>query len=77
MSNVTLNIQDDVLRKARKMAAERNTTLSDLVGDSLRELAARDKDKTEETIAALRDSFDAGEIRVGRRSWTREDLHAK
>ena len=77
MSNVTLNIEEDVLRKARKLAAERNTTLSDLVRDSLRDLALREESRTEQIIAALRDSFDAGEIRVGRRSWTREDLHAR
>ena len=77
MSNVTLAIEDDVLKKVRKLAVERNTTLTALVRSSLRQLAAREDVRTEELIQELNESFDAEKMKIGRKTWTREDLHAR
>ncbi len=75
MPNITLAIEDDILKKVRKLAVERNTTLTALVRSSLRQLAAREDLRTEELIAQLRESLDAEEMEVGDKTWSREDLH--
>ena len=77
MSNVTLAVDDDVLKKVRKLAVERNTTLTAMVRSILCQLATREDVRTEEMIAELRETFDAGDFRVGPRTWSREDLHAR
>jgi hypothetical protein len=77
MSNITLAIEDDIVRKVRRLAAERDTTLTALVRECLRRLAAREDLRTEELIGQLRTSFDAADLRVGPRTWMREDLHAR
>ncbi len=77
MTNVTLAIEDEILKKVRKLAVERNTTLTALVRESLRQLAAREDLRTEELIAELRASFNAVDMKVGARTWSREDLHAR
>ena len=77
MPNVTLAIEDDILKKVRKLAVERNTTLTAMVRSTLRELAAREDQKTEEVIGQLRESFDTAGVRVGPPTWSREDLHGR
>ena len=77
MSNITLAIDDEILKKARKIAVEQNTTLTAMVRSVLKQFAARKDLGTEEMIAQLRESFDTSEVRVGPRKWMREDLHAR
>lgn len=77
MRNITLAIDDDVLRKVRKLAIDQDTTLNALVRDYLTQLANRGDLAAEEIIAQLKKSFDSAAIRVGSRSWTRDDLHAR
>ena len=77
MTNVTLAIDEEMLKKVRKLAVERETTLTALVRESLRQLAAREDLRTEELISELRESFDAADMKVGRKTWKREDLHAR
>ena len=77
MSNITLAIEDDVLKKVRKLAVEKNTSLTSLVRNTLRQLAAREDLRTEEIISQLKESFDSGKMEIGDKKWTREDLHAR
>ncbi len=77
MSNITLSIEDDILKKVRKLAVEKNTSLTSLVRNTLRQLAAREDLKTEEIISQLKESFDSGNMEIGDKKWTREDLHAR
>ncbi len=77
MSNVTLAIDDDVLKKVRKLAVERNTTMTALVRTSLEQLAAREEVQRGEVIAELRELFDNGMVNIGDKRWTREELHAR
>ena len=75
MSNITLAIEDDVLKKVRKLAVEQNTTLTAMVRTVLKQFAAREDLRTEEIVSQLRECFDG--IHVGRKTWTREDLHVR
>ena len=43
MKNVTITLEEDVVRWARILAAERNTSLSRLVGEMLREKVLAEK----------------------------------
>lgn len=74
-TNLTLQLDEDVIRRARIVAAKRGTSVSALVARELAELAARD-DRYE---AAQRR---AGELmeratRRGGRGWTRDDIYAE
>jgi predicted transcriptional regulator len=77
MSNITMAIDEEILKRVRKLAVERNTTLTALVREYLEQLAAREDTRTEDRIDRLRKAFDAGNIEVGPVTWTREDLHAR
>ena len=77
--NITLAIDDSVVREVRKLALERDTTLTQLIREYLEKLVA-DSTQTEEkrrAIERLEDSFKRFEFRVGKRTWTRADLHER
>jgi predicted transcriptional regulator len=77
MSNITLAIDDEIVRKVRKLAVERNTSLTGLVRATLSQLASREDFRTEELIRQLDRSFDECRLKVGEKTWSREDLHAR
>ena|GEM_PF-5218286 len=41
MSNITLSVDDEVIRKVRKIAVNKNTTLTQIVRDFLTSVATR------------------------------------
>ena len=75
MANLTLTIDDDVLKRARIRAIEEDTSVNAVVRDFLERYAGDDR-----SGAALRRFVDtaqtipAGSERDGR-TWTREELH--
>ncbi len=77
MSNITINIEEDVLIKVRMLAVEQRTTLTAIVRRILRQLAARETTRKDDVIDRLRESFDNSNVVVGSRNWTREDLHVR
>jgi hypothetical protein len=77
--NITLSIDDDLIKEVRKIAVERDTTLTGLVRDYLRDVAAehaRSGRKRRER-EALERSFRQFQFRVGRKTWKREELHER
>lgn len=42
MKNITLSVESEVIKKVRKIAIDRDTTLTALVMDFLRSIAGRD-----------------------------------
>lgn len=76
MKNITLSVDEDVIRTVRLYAAERGSTASALVREFLTELASREDRvrKAREPIAELSERSTA---RIGSRTWTREDLHER
>jgi hypothetical protein len=74
--NITLSIDDKLVKEVRKIAVERGTTLTDLIRDYLKNLAAehtRTGRKRRER-EALERSFRQFQFRVGRKTWNREEL---
>ena len=75
--NITLDIDEDVVRKVRKIARDKDTTLSGMVNDYLTGLVQGDADARQERVLLLEDSFRRISRDMGAREWKREDLHVR
>jgi hypothetical protein len=76
--NVTLAIPKELLRKAKILAIQRNTSLSGLLTQTLIEMVS-DQERYEQArqhnLELLRQGFDFGTH--GKLTWKREDLHER
>lgn len=77
MSNITMTLDDEIIRKVKKIAIDRNTTLTGLVREYLTTLARREDQRTEEIISELKEIMNQSGARIGRISWSREELHER
>jgi hypothetical protein len=77
--NITLSIDEELVKQVRKIAVERDTTLTGLVRSYLQELAAEDakSGRKRRELEALERSFAQLQIRMEKRSWKREDLYER
>ena len=76
MKNITLSIEEDVLLEARKIAAERGTTVNAIVRASLADLV-RQKQRTRNALKRMRELAEQGGMEIGEKAWTRDDLHER
>jgi hypothetical protein len=76
MKNVTLSVDEKTLLAVRRYAAERQTSVNALVRDFLAGIARRE-DRAREARKRIRELSDQTSARVGLKSWTRDDLHAR
>jgi hypothetical protein len=78
IQNVTLAIPKDVLRKAKILAVQKNTSLSGLLTQTLADLVAH-KEAYEQArrhnLALLKRGLDLGT--QGQVTWKREELHER
>ena len=76
MKNVTIALDEALLREARRIAADRSTTLNAMIRGYLEELAERESGvvKARRRIVELCRETRA---EVGPRAWTRDDLHER
>jgi hypothetical protein len=74
MKNITLSVDETVLAAARRHAAESNTTVNALVRDYLTNVAAHD-DRAKRARARLRQLSKESQGRLGKKTWSREELH--
>jgi DNA-directed RNA polymerase subunit F len=77
MSNITMTLDDDILKKVKKIAVEKNTTLTGLVRDYLSKLAKREDDRIEDVISKLSVVMNANDHIIGEIRWTRDDLYER
>lgn len=77
--NITLTLDDELVKEVRKIAAERDTTLTALVRAHLRQLAAENakSGRKRRELEALQRSFERVQVRIGKRNWRREDLYER
>lgn len=77
LMNITLSVDEELVKQVRKIAIERDTTLTGLVRSYLEELAAEDarSGHRRRQRQALERSFERFAFRVGKRTWKREDLY--
>ncbi|HHU75713.1 MAG TPA: CopG family transcriptional regulator [Firmicutes bacterium] len=76
--NVTLSLPKDVLRKAKHIAIDKETSLSGLLAKTLAEIVEKEdayqKAKARQ-LSTLKNGFHIG--LGGKANWDREDLHAR
>ena len=77
MTNLTMSIDEKILRKARKRAIDKDVSLTSLVRQFLLKLAAEEDLQREAVASELIKAFEAAEVVVGPRRWTREELHER
>ena len=77
--NITLSLDDKLVKELRKLAIDRDTTLTGLVREYLKRLAAENatSGRKRREIEALERSFKQFQFRVGKRTWKREDLYER
>ena len=76
MKNVTIALDESLLREARRIAADRSTTLNAMIRGFLEELARRESRavKARRRIVELCRETQA---EVGPRTWSRDELHER
>ena len=77
MPNITLSVDDEIIKKVRKIAIDKNTTLTAMIREFLTTVATRDAQTKREAVKMLQKSFKTISRDMGQRSWTREDLHER
>jgi hypothetical protein len=74
--NITLSLPRALLKRVKRVAADRDTSVSALMTDALSRLADEDRRYSaarKRALSALRSSRSLGT--QGRRTWSRDDLH--
>ena len=76
MKNVTIALDETTVREARRIAAERSTTLNGLIRDFLERLTLRESHarRARRRIAEI---CRRSKAVVGERSWSRDELHER
>jgi hypothetical protein len=77
--NITLSLDDKLVREIRKIAVDRDTTLTGLVREYLQRLAAEEakSGRKRRELEALERSFREFQVNIGPRTWKREDLYER
>lgn len=77
MPNITLSVDDKIIKKVRKIAIDQNTTLTAMVRDFLRSVAERGGPEAERAVRNLKASFAKYSRDMGSRTWKRDELHER
>ena len=75
--NITLNIGEEIVKKVRRIAIDKDTTVTVMVRDYLIWLARGDAQDRQQHVSLLDDSFQRMSRDMGPRNWSREDIHAR
>ena len=75
--NITLSLDEKLVKEVRKIAADRDTTLTGLVREYLQNLAAENAkgDQRKRQLEALERAFKTIKLNIGNRTCKREDLY--
>ena len=77
--NVTLSLEDRLVKEVRKIAVEKDTTLTGLIRAYLVQVVSdhASSGRKRREREALEDSFERFQFRLGKRTWKREDLYER
>ncbi|HEX2257187.1 MAG TPA: DUF6364 family protein [Afifellaceae bacterium] len=76
MKNITLAVDEDVLKAVRRYAAQHETTVNGLVREHLERIAARES-RAHDAVERLRQLSEKSKGEVGEITWTRDDLYER
>ncbi|MGB5159247.1 DUF6364 family protein [Desulfobacterium sp. N47] len=77
MANITLSVEEEVIRKVRKIAIDKNTTLTQMVREFLESVAERDAAQKKRALKDIEASFRELSRDMGQKDWVREDLYER
>lgn len=77
MPNITLTVPEDIIKKVRKIAIDRNTTLTAMVREFLTTIAEREENERKDRAHKLEMTFKKYSSDMGRKRWTRAELHER
>ena len=75
--NLTLSIDSELLKKARKAAIEMDTTVNSLVRKYLQDLVTKKNIDENVFIDEWRRLMDEHPVQMRRQTWARDDLHER
>ena len=75
MPNITVSIDETLLKRAREVAIDRDTTLTGLIRKFLSDLVAKEELNRALSASELERLFTQSTAVVGERTWSRVDLH--
>ena len=75
--NITLKIDEEIVKKVRKIAIDKNTTLAQMVRDFLTRVAHSDEAARKRSSAKFKKTVQkySRTMDFSSRPWTREDLY--
>jgi Family of unknown function (DUF6364) len=75
--NITLSLDEKIVKEVRKIAVERDTTLTGLVREYLTRLATESagSGRRRRELENLEKSFDKYHFSIGKRTWKRAELY--
>jgi hypothetical protein len=75
--NITLSLPEELVKRVRKIAVDRDTTLTGLVRSYLNDLAQQEAaaGRKRRERDALERSFEKFQLKIGQKTWKREDLY--
>jgi predicted transcriptional regulator len=76
MANITLKVDDDLIKKARYLAAEKKTSINAIIREKIEEFISQDL-KKEAALKGLDSFFIRCRSRVGTKTWTRDQVHER
>jgi hypothetical protein len=75
--NLTLSVDADVLKAARRIALERDTSVNRIVQEFLVQLVESTDERRTRAAEELKQLFRTSKYRMGPKTWTRDDLHER
>lgn len=76
MANVTLKIDDDLLKKARHIAAEKKVSINAIIREKIEEFVSQDTRK-ETSLMGLDSFYNRCNAKIGAKTWTRDEIHER
>lgn len=75
--NITLSLPDDLVRRAKVLAAQQDTSVSALVADLLRQVTDRVSDYDSVWAAEERFMVEGVGLEIGEITWSRAETHER
>jgi len=74
MANLTITVDDEILKRARLRATEQGTSVNAVVREYLEQYAGS-RSAQEQALGKLLALSEKARSKRGRRTWTRDELH--
>ena len=75
VSNIIMSLDDELVKKARKIAIDKDTSITGLIRKYLQELVEQEELSNTTAAAELESLFRQSKAVVGRKTWSRDELH--